>query len=90
MSENKGTQENGAVGSNLSDLLGREFNTKPGVGDRFFINLPAHEFHCPESLAAHLSEEACSESAALWADHYDGDPWLVIECRVVRRYGNPA
>lgn len=62
-----------------------KFNTKPKVGDVFFMHRTADAFQDPTSDAAHIDRLDCEESARAWA----GDDWrgyLVIECRVVRRF----
>lgn len=62
-----------------------QFNLKPKVGDTFFIHKTEEEFDDPCDVAAHINLEDCADSARAWAGQ-DHRSYLVLECRVVRRF----
>jgi hypothetical protein len=67
----------------MSDLA---FNTRPKVGDTFFLHQRQEAFADPESQAAHFQMEDCMASAKAWVREDEGDaesPMLVMQCRVV-------
>lgn len=62
-----------------------DFNHKPKVGDTFFIHRRADAFEDPCVDAAHVARQDCEDSARAWAGE-DSMGYLVLECRVVRRF----
>lgn len=59
------------------------FNTRPKVGDTFYIHFPDNTFEEPEDMAAHNYLPDCEDSAECWASVND-KTMLVLECRVVK------